>query len=741
MMSPDINPSSPFDLIVLTAANEAQRQGYDDQLQWRREAHRLPDSQFRVICDPLGKRIGSGGSTFYVLETLHKEFGESLFDKRILLLHSGGDSRRLPAYSAVGKIFAPLPTRDHYALFDVMLENYSALPGQEGGQVIITSGDVLLNFNPAFVRFAPRGITGVAYPEHPQAGEHFGVYVVDDVQKGVVPARDVLQKPDPDTLQKNDAVDRANRIWIDTGIVNLAPDAVRTVLKCKGLLDEFRNGSLNLNFYHEILYAVVGKMNLKDSPLLNQLDLQVNCLPYCGFYHVGRSRELLNNFYSLTHASALYEFENSTRSNAFRFPECKSAWIYNSVVDSTALSISEPCLIEGCFVPKQLTLKGDNILTGLPPGVPSVELAKGYCLHVLPIENGWVAILYGLDDQFKGEGTWLNLPLVEKLNSLGITESIRDVEEHDIWNARLFPWATEAAEAVDIALSLQEGSTSETWQRARRFSMSDILTSVNHQRLNRHHRDLERAFLLATLPERLEEDMSLGTILDDINPDQREQALRHLDDGLEAETSPLQRARLAYWRGRLSKDDAEPFYGQAFQAIRDAVGLGLGDGIPLLPDPRISIRSDQVVWTLLPARLDFAGGWTDTPPICLERGGRVINASVKLNGQYPIQVVGKVRPDDYRIGVTSIDLGQRKMISSMGELQDYRNPADWLSLPKAAFFAAGLVDVHREENLEELLRRMGGGLDLTLFSALPAGSGLGTSSIPVSYTHLTLPTN
>jgi len=44
--------------------------------------------------------------------------------KRILILHSSGDSRRLPAYSTIGNIFIPLPisfpTDGFVTLFDIL---------------------------------------------------------------------------------------------------------------------------------------------------------------------------------------------------------------------------------------------------------------------------------------------------------------------------------------------------------------------------------------------------------------------------------------------------------------------------------------------------------------------------------------------------------------------------------------------------------------------------------------------
>jgi galactokinase/mevalonate kinase-like predicted kinase len=166
---------------------------------------------------------------------------------------------------------------------------------------------------------------------------------------------------------------------------------------------------------------------------------------------------------------------------------------------------------------------------------------------------------------------------------------------------------------------------------------------------------------------------------------------------------------------------------KAFELIREAVGRGIHYD-EILSQKRIQIRSDEVVWVCAPARLDFAGGWSDTPPYCLEHGGSVLNAAVKLNGQYPIQVIGKLHPEPF-IKINSIDLGERIIVSEAAEMLSYHDPANWSALPKAAFVVTGIIPEDTKLNLQDILKELGGGIDLTLFSAVPSGSGLGTSSI------------
>jgi galactokinase/mevalonate kinase-like predicted kinase len=109
-------------------------------------------------------------------------------------------------------------------------------------------------------------------------------------------------------------------------------------------------------------------------------------------------------------------------------------------------------------------------------------------------------------------------------------------------------------------------------------------------------------------------------------------------------------------------------------------------------------------------------------------GGAVVNAAVTLNNQYPIQVVAKLSQDP-RITLTSLDLGQRVEIRETPSAAEYRDPRQWSALAKAALVLGGLCPADTRLPLRRWLDRLGGGLEITIFSAVPKGSGLGTSSI------------
>ncbi len=171
---------------------------------------------------------------------------------------------------------------------------------------------------------------------------------------------------------------------------------------------------------------------------------------------------------------------------------------------------------------------------------------------------------------------------------------------------------------------------------------------------------------------------------------------------------------------------------RAFQLLR--IGLGGSDEVkqPLYTSsPQLSVCHDQIVWGRSPVRIDIAGGWTDTPPYCLLEGGNVVNLAIELNGQPPLQVY--VKPSkELRILLRSIDLGAREEIETWEQLSQYNKVGSPFSIPKAALALAGFLPQYCNQtytSLKQQLEAFGAGIELTLLSAIPAGSGLGTSSI------------
>uniref|UniRef100_A0A8U8AQP8 GDP-fucose pyrophosphorylase domain-containing protein n=1 Tax=Geospiza parvula TaxID=87175 RepID=A0A8U8AQP8_GEOPR len=103
-------PGELWDVVVLTAADAAQAGAFREQLAEKLRREQLPRAVRYLVCaDPPGPRIGNGGSTLHALRCLEEQYGDQWTSFTVLLIHSGGNSQRLPSASALGKIFTALP--------------------------------------------------------------------------------------------------------------------------------------------------------------------------------------------------------------------------------------------------------------------------------------------------------------------------------------------------------------------------------------------------------------------------------------------------------------------------------------------------------------------------------------------------------------------------------------------------------------------------------------------------------
>ena len=171
--------------------------------------------------------------------------------------------------------------------------------------------------------------------------------------------------------------------------------------------------------------------------------------------------------------------------------------------------------------------------------------------------------------------------------------------------------------------------------------------------------------------------------------------------------------------------DAEQARAAAFECVRQAVEEGAA---------QYNIESAFERWLCdrvcvsAPARIDFGGGWSDTPPFCLDRGGRVLNVAVGLNGACPISAtVRRVRESVVRC-ISSA--GGAEITAEYRTVEDVLAPASVGSpfvLPATALQLIGIA--RKGRSMVKKLSAMGGGIEIRTLVRLPIGSGLGVSSI------------
>ena len=329
-----------FDTSVITAADEEQATCF------RLQAKAFEGTLARrilVVPDPGGKRVGSLGSTVNVLRRVPRK-------GRMLICHCGGFSKRLPAYAASGKVFAPVArtAAGVTTLFEVIVRNMEKLALPKSGALVVC-GDVAPDFTFGECDFSRPGVTGVAYFDTTARGSRHGVYVPQRA-KGLSAVAGFLQKPSPAEAKRAGAV-FGGKVAVDTGIMWM--DAKSCTKLAQSAWDE---GDLYSDFTSELLRGFA--------------PFWVNTVRRCDVFHIGSSRELL-------------QLLGKGRE-----------WV------------------EGCGVSRAaMKLAGENIVTNVPADYSRpVVLGRGECLLCLPVgKTGWAEVRYNVADNFKEDGKWESL--------------------------------------------------------------------------------------------------------------------------------------------------------------------------------------------------------------------------------------------------------------------------------------------------------------------------------------------
>ena len=531
-------PAGCWDYLVLTASNPLQARVYEDQLHVRRALGLLPQVRDAfVVPDLEGRRIGSGGSTVWCLiEILRREqarraidltrdgaFEQALSPLRVLIVHAGGDSRRLPAYGPFGKIFLPLPGAPEAAvppaLFDRLVPAFLALPaGISGrGQVVVAAGDALIRFDARSVDFSKAGLIALGCYAAPEEASRHGVFCMG-------PAGSVslyLQKPDIQTQQATAALDEFGRTPLDIGVMHMDAGAAAQLLSAFGV-DAAREGGLDvapqsrpqilqhgLDLYREICCALgsaatlehyarsarAGGSHWSEASLtqvfqwLRRIPFSVQIVPECRFLHFGSTRQLIES------GLALMEAEGHTQSSTLL--------VVNSTITGPGRIRGAHSWIEGCRVASLLDLSGQNVIAGVDVGAP-LTLPPEACLEIVlghsrGDEPVWFVRCYGVADTFKHSlvegGRFCGRPLRNWLIAAGVEPDevwpgVADPAQSSLWNARVFPAVRDPSEFRSwLWMYAPESATSaelHAFRSAGRYSAAEIALladpSAFHQR-------------------------------------------------------------------------------------------------------------------------------------------------------------------------------------------------------------------------------------------------------------------
>lgn len=710
----------------------------------------LPKDEWFCTSDPVGFKLGSGGGTTNLLLDAYKsqsnanntdninkvidsiDFSKWLSEDKRILLHAGGQSRRLPSYAPSGKILTPIPVfrwdrgqRLSQDLLSLQVPLYQKIMNEapEGLHTMVVSGDVYIRATEPLQAIPDVDVVCYGLWLGPEIAKDHGVFV--STREAPNRLKCMLQKP---SVEKLAEIERNHFYLTDIGIWLFSDRAVKLLMK----RSVSKEGKLRKYDMYSEFGCSLGTHPFIDDAEIKALKVAILPLPGGEFYHFGTSHEILSSMV------AIQGLVNDQR--LIMHHSCKpqpSIFIQNSATASKPSKSNTNVWIENSCVGRGWKYTQNNIITGVPVNDWNITVRQNQCIDIVPVgEKDYAVRPYGYNDKFRGpladEGTeYMGEPFSVWASARNIDPDAIEGND-DLQSARIFP-VVDNTDDMGVVLRwmtneprLEAGKT--IWMKARKLSADEISALANLHRLT-SQRNQFRAGNWAALAANHEHSVFYQIDLDEAAHAFADNNIP-LPEELPSDAPLMKRIHDAMFRSevlRLRGENGDDYDKKAFGLLRD----GLLSATSLTVEPSSDVYSDQIVWARSPVRIDIAGGWTDTPPTCLMEGGNVINLAIELNGQPPLQAYVK-RCKENKIILRSIDLGASEVVSTYEELADFKHVGSPFSIPKAALVLAGFHPAmcsERYKTLKQQLEAFGSGIELTMLSAVPAGSGLGTSSI------------
>lgn len=391
---------------------------------------RLPTHDYFCTCDPEGHRVGSGGGTAWLLQQCYAHehphetepssdrlgeqcetatsFHQWLASEKRILIHAGGQSRRLPSYAPSGKILTPIPVfrwergqRLSQDLLQLQLPLYERIMqmAPDSLHTMVVSGDVLIRVG---------GTQASTLPPLPQADVvcfglwlddtiacHHGIFVADRHTPQTL--KQMVQKP---TMEKLSELKRQHLYLTDIGVWLFSDRAISLLMKRCGV-DVGSSLSTSAPQCYD-LYSEFGRSlgthpELSDAEL-SQLHVAIVPLTDGEFYHFGTSAEMISSMVRIQNRVS----DQRRIMHHDRKPH-PSIFVQNTELHISFTAQNTNVWIENSCIGPRWTLTHDNIVTGVPVNDWQVRLDSGQCIDIVPIgANDYAVRRYHITDRFDG---------------------------------------------------------------------------------------------------------------------------------------------------------------------------------------------------------------------------------------------------------------------------------------------------------------------------------------------------
>jgi fucokinase len=424
-----------------------------------------------------------------------------------------------------------LPDGRASTIFDEFLIGLSGLSTEVPAGALIASGDVLLIFDHLQLTFRRTGVIGVAAAAPADMGRRHGVYVDGG---GGHRVRAYLHKAAADDLARWAAVDADGTVQIDTGLVWLDDLTVHNLVSIAhedplAGIDVPREAStaassaVNLNLYGDLLLPLAQSTTYEgyladtsDGPAtpavqmarqviwerLRGTPFTVERLQPAAFIHFGTSFEYWRMVAADPDLARLCDW--TIAAAAWRNPNLQPVAQPDIAPESSLVLINsaaggadrpgEAALVVDSHLDGSFAWSGAAIVAGVRTA-QSLNLQRNVVVHQMPISGGgFVTRIFGLRDDPKRAlddpaATLMNQPWAQwLLDASDLIWPGLPLAARTLWNACLYPVATDREESLRLSLPLQDPAHASLawqaqWQAAARLSLAESFAQADGERI------------------------------------------------------------------------------------------------------------------------------------------------------------------------------------------------------------------------------------------------------------------
>ena len=614
----------------------------------------------------------------------------------------------------------------------------SSVPSRIREGMVLLSGDVLLLLNPLQIDYNNVGAAAISFKEHVETGKNHGVYL--NGADGNVKC--CLQKKSVEVLREVGAVNESDCVDIDTGALIFSTDMMNSLYSLIATEEDYDrhvNEKTRLSLYADFLYPLAEDSTLEafyqEKPegefceeltgarkrvwdVLRPYRMKLLRLAPAKFIHFGTTREILE---LMSGGVDEYQDLGWGRLVGSSIRDHNAAG-YNSVL-STKASVGEDCYLEVSYVHGNSKVGSHCVLSYID--IQDRIIPDNVVMHGLKQRNGkFIVRIFGVNDNPKENQLFgRNLDELEKKFDIKLWE---DQTGHTLWSANLYAEADTIQEAVDASLELYAFVTEEKafdrnlWNTVSHKSLCAGFNDADPDAIIAWNRRMADLVAMDEITKAIQNQTPVGELrkIHSLTKIQKEWLRKRLK---KADFS--EKMRLHYYLGVLLDDENE--VQDCFRTIQSEVLESTIKHLSYNENAKIATDHHTVK---LPLRVNWGGGWSDTPPYCNENGGTVLNVAILLNGEKPVEVTLE-KIDELKIVFDSRDMDVHGEFDTIEPLQATGDPFDPFALQKACLLACEIIPKEGHE-LSEILKRLGSGFVMhSEVTNVPKGSGLGTSSI------------